>query len=311
MENGTFEVYFKLTMFMNIGHYRYLAFVFCFLLYAFIVSANLVIILTISRERSLHEPMYIFVSYLSINSLYGSSGLFPRLLQDLLSDTHLISRPACFTQIYIIYSYASYEVTILSIMAYDRYIAVCHPLHYNSKMTCKTVFKLALLAWICPAFSLATIVLLSVQLPLCGNEIKKVFCAPWFVVRLSCIDTTLNNVVGMLVTIFTAFLPLLYVLYTYLHIYLVCRKSSVEFKGKVLQKCAPHIVTFVIYIITAFCDVALSRFNPDELNPIIATILSLEFIVIPPIINPLVYGLKLPEIRKHIFRSLSSSKTTI
>ena len=311
MENGTFEVYFELTMFANIGPYRYLAFVFCFLLYAFIVSANLVIIFTISRERSLHEPMYIFVSCLSINSLYGSAGLFPRLLQDLLSDTHLISRPACFTQIYIIYSYASYECTILSIMAYDRYIAVCRPLHYNSTISCKTVLKLALLAWLCPAFSLATIVLLSVRLPLCGNEIKKVFCAPWFVVRLSCIDITLNNIVGMLMTICTAFLPLLYVLYTYLQIYLVCRKSSAEFKGKVLQKCLPHIVTFVIYSITAFSDVALSRFNPDEVNPIIATILSLEFIVIPPIINPLVYGLKLPEIRRHIFRMLSWSKIII
>jgi hypothetical protein len=91
MENGTIEVYFNLTMFVNIGPYRYLAFVFCFLLYAFIVSANLVIILTISQERSLHEPMYIFVSCLSINSLYGSAGLFPRLLQDLLSDTHFIT----------------------------------------------------------------------------------------------------------------------------------------------------------------------------------------------------------------------------
>lgn len=305
MENGTFEAYFNLTMFVTLGSSRYIVFVLCFLLYAFIVSANLVILLAILRERSLHEPMYIFVSCLSINSLYGSAGLFPRLLQDLLSETHLISRLACFTQVYVIYSYASYEFTLLSIMAYDRYIAVCHPLHYKSKMTCKTVSKLAALAWLCPAFSLATIILLSVRLPLCGNDIKKVFCAPWFVVRLSCIDTTLNNVVGMLMTVSTIFLPLFYVLYTYLRIYLVCRKNSSEFKGKVLQKCLPHIVTFVIYSITAFSDIALSRYNPDELNPIIATILSLEFVVIPPILNPLVYGLKLPEIRKHIFRMLS------
>ncbi|CAL8240987.1 unnamed protein product [Merluccius merluccius] len=311
MENGTFDTYFNLTMFVNIGPYRYIVFVLCFLLYAFIVSANLVIILAISQERSLHEPMYIFVSCLSINSLYGSAGLFPRLLHDLLSDTHLISRSACFTQIYIIYSYASYEFTILSIMAYDRYIAVCHPLHYNSKMTCKTVSKLAALAWICPAFSTATIVVLSVRLPLCGNEIKKVFCAPWFVVRLSCIDTTLNNVVGMLMTVCTIFLPLFYVLYTYLQMYLVCRKSSSDFKGKVLQKCLPHIVTFVIYSCTALSDIALSRYDPDEMNPIVATILSLEFVVIPPILNPLVYGLKLPQIRRHIFRMLSWSKTTV
>ncbi|CAB1440815.1 unnamed protein product, partial [Pleuronectes platessa] len=93
----------------------------------FIVSANLVIILVISRERSLHEPMYMFIALLSVNSLYGSTGFFPRFLMDLVSDSHLISRPACFTQIYVIYTYgcwlsgtAHYRVTlfILTLLCY-------------------------------------------------------------------------------------------------------------------------------------------------------------------------------------------------
>lgn len=119
MENGTVNFQFNLTMFVNIGSYRYPAFVVCLLLFSIIISANLVLILVISLERTLHEPMYIFIAFLSFNSLYGSSGFFPRFLMDLLSDTHLISRPACFTQVYVIYTYASYEMTILSIMAYD------------------------------------------------------------------------------------------------------------------------------------------------------------------------------------------------
>lgn len=305
MENSTNSFYFNLTMFMNIGHYRYLAFVFCLLIYSFIVSANFAMILIIIREKTLHEPMYIFISFLSFNSLYGSSGLFPRFLMDLLSDTHLISRPACFTQVYIIYTYASYELTILSIMAYDRYVAVCHPLHYHRKMTSKTVFKLAALAWIVPAFGITTCIYLAARLPLCGNEIQKVFCANWNVVKLACVTTVVNNIVGLLLTIVTAFLPLFYVLYTYSRIVVVCLKSSAEFKGKVLQSCLPHVVSFVIYSITAFCDIALSRYNIEEINPYVAVILSLEFVVIPPVLNPLVYGLKLPEIRKHILRMLS------
>ncbi|XP_074514039.1 olfactory receptor 6N2-like [Sebastes fasciatus] len=305
MENSTHSFYFNLTMFMNIGHYRYLAFVFCLLIYSFIVSANFAMILIIIRERTLHEPMYIFIAFLSINSLYGSAGFFPRFLVDLLSDTHLISRPACFTQVYIIYTYASYELTILSIMAYDRYVAVCHPLHYHRKMTSKTVFKLAALAWIVPAFGITTCIYLAARLPLCGNEIQKVFCANWNVVKLACVTTVVNNIVGLLLTIVTAFLPLFYVLYTYSRIVVVCLKSSAEFKGKVLQSCLPHVVSFVIYSITAFCDIALSRYNIEEINPYVAVILSLEFVVIPPVLNPLVYGLKLPEIRKHILRMLS------
>ncbi|XP_023278805.1 olfactory receptor 51I2-like [Seriola lalandi dorsalis] len=308
MENNTYPPYFNLTMFVNIGSYRYPTFVLCFLLYAFIISANVVIILVIAQEKTLHEPMYIFIMCLSINSLYGSAGFFFRFLRDLLSDTHLIPRSACFTQIYVIYTYASYELTILGIMAYDRYVAVCQPLHYHNKITSKMVSKLIALAGIYPAFSVAVCVYLASILPLCGNKIPKLFCANWPVVKLSCVPTVLNNLIGMLVSTSTVFLPLAFVLYTYVRIFLVCRKRSLEFKSKVIQSCMPHIVTFVNYSITVFCDVALSRINLEELNPFLGIILSLEFVVIPPILNPLVYGLKLPEIRKLIFRMLLCSK---
>ncbi|XP_035532758.1 olfactory receptor 10A3-like [Morone saxatilis] len=305
MENSTVSFYFNLTMFVNIGHYRYPVFVFCLLLYSFILSANLVIIVVISRERTLHEPMYVFIALLSVNSLYGSTGFFPRFLMDLLSDAHLISRPACFTQIYVIYTYASYEMTILGIIAYDRYIAICHPLHYHRKMNNKTVRKLAALAWICPAFGIMALISLSTWLPLCGNEIQKIFCANWNIVKLSCVKTLVNNIYGLLLTISTVFFPLCYVLYTYLRILMVCWKNSAEFKGKVFQSCLPHVITFVIYSITGFCDIALSRYNIEQIHPFVAVILSLEFVVIPPVLNPLVYGLKLPEIRRQILRLLT------
>ncbi|XP_044073872.1 olfactory receptor 10J4-like [Siniperca chuatsi] len=304
MENNTLSFYFNLTMFMNIGHYRYLAFVFCLLLYGFIVSANLAMILIILQENTLHEPMYIFIAFLSVNSLYGSSGFFPRFLMDLLSDSHLISRPACFTQIYIIYTYASYEVTILSIMAYDRYVAVCHPLHYHRKMTSKTVYTLAFFAWVYPTCNLTVSINMVVRLPLCGNNVQKIYCASWNIVKLSCVTTAVNNIVAMSSAITTAFLPFGFILYTYLRIVVACWKKSSEVRGKVLQNCLPHVVSFVIYSITSFCDTALSRQNLDEINPFVAVILSLEFVIIPPVLNPLVYGLKLPEIRRHIFRIL-------
>ncbi|XP_060944030.1 olfactory receptor 10A6-like [Limanda limanda] len=308
MENDTDSFYFKFTMFVNIGSYYYVAFVFSLLLYSFIVSANMVIILVISRERSLHEPMYMFIALLSVNSLSGSTGFFPRFLMDLLSDSHLISRQACFTQIYVIYTYAGCEMTILGIMAYDRYVAVCQPLHYHRQMTSRTIFYLILIAWFFPTFVITAVISMSAVLPLCGNEIQKVYCANWNVVKLSCVPTSVNNTVGMVLTTGLVFLPLFFVLYTYLRIVVVCWKKSAEFKGKVLQSCLPHLVSFVIYSITGFCDIALSRYDPDELNPFVAVILSLEFVVIPPVLNPLVYGLKLPEIRRHIVRMIPSYK---
>uniref|UniRef100_A0A7N6B2Q5 Olfactory receptor n=1 Tax=Anabas testudineus TaxID=64144 RepID=A0A7N6B2Q5_ANATE len=305
MDNNT-GFHFDLTMYVNIGFYRYPAFVVSLMLFAIILFANLAIILVVSLERTLHEPMYLFIALLSVNSLYGSTGFFPRFLLDLLSDTHLISRPACFTQIYIIYTYASYDLTILSIMAYDRYVAVCDPLHYHNKVTPKTVCRLAAFAWICPAFSIGLCVYLAVRLPLCGNKLKKVYCAIWNIAKLSCVSTSTNNVVGFLVTSITIILPLIYVLYTYFRIILVCRKNSSEFKSKVFQTCLPHTILFVSYSVSGFCDIALNRLNDESLNPLFAVILSLEFVIIPPLLNPLIYGLKLPEIQRNIFKVLSN-----
>lgn len=308
MENNTFPPYFNLTMFVNIGNYRYPAFVLCLLLYAFIVLANLVVIVSISREKTLHEPMYIFIMCLCINSLYGSAGFFFRFLRDLLSDTHLIPRTACFAQIYVIYTYASYELTLLGVMAYDRYVAICQPLNYHNKMTSNMVSKLMAFAWIYPSFSVAACVHLASRLPLCDNKIPKVFCANWPVVKLSCVSTVVNNLVGMVLSTSTVFLPLAFVMYTYLRILLLCRNRSAVFKSKVVQNCLPHIITFVNYSVTVFCDVVLSRINLEALNPFLAILLSLEFVVIPPILNPLVYGLKLPKIRKCMLNMLSCSE---
>ncbi|XP_062287296.1 olfactory receptor 51E1-like [Scomber scombrus] len=303
MENATLSFCFNFTMFLNIGHYRYPAFVFCLLLYGFTVFANLVIVMIISLDSSLHEPMYIFIAVLSINSVFGSTGFFPRFLMDLLSDSHLISRPSCFTQIFVIYSCASNEMTILGIMAYDRYVAVCHPLDYHRKMTSKTVYILTVFALLYPAGNLTVTLFMVVRIPLCGNNIQKMYCASWNIVKLSCV-TAVNNILAMLGAIAMAFLPLTFILYTYLRIVVVCCKNSSEVGEKVLHSCLPHVVSFVIYSVTSFSDTVLSRQNLEEINPLVAVILSLEFVVIPPVLNPIMYGLKLPEIRKHIFRIL-------
>ncbi|KAM6946059.1 olfactory receptor 1P1-like [Aplochiton taeniatus] len=267
LANDSSPFYFQLTLFRELGVSRYLFFTLTLLLYAVIVSFNVVIILVICLEKTLHEPMYVFISGLSLNSLYGSSGFFPRFLMDLLSDTHLISRPACFTQMYIIYSYASYELTVLSIMAYDRYVAICKPLHYHSIMSPRTMCMLVAAAWSYPMVSMGTLLYLVVSLPLCGYKLPRVFCTPWPVVQLSCADTSINSITGHFISIATVFLPLCFVLYTYLRILLVCQQKSSEFRGKALQTCLPHIVSFVNYSITLFCEVSLNRYRADELNP--------------------------------------------
>ncbi|XP_044071801.1 olfactory receptor 6N1-like [Siniperca chuatsi] len=306
--NSLNPLHFQFTLFGDSGPLRYLFFCLCLLIYMTIISANVLIILTVCLEKTLQQPMYMFISFLSLNSLYGSAGFFPRFLMDILSDTHLISHASCFIQIYVIYTYASYEMTILSIMAYDRFVAICQPLHYHSKMTFRMVRHLLIFAVLYPAVALGFSLYLTVRLPLCGNKLHRVFCSNLPVVQLSCVDTTLNNIVGQFITTTTVFIPLFFVLYTYLRILLVCRRSSSEFRGKALQTCLPHMVTFVTYSFSVFCDVSLTRFEADKINPVITVVLSLEYLIIPPINNPLVYGLNLPQIKGVIFRFLKIHK---
>ncbi|KAJ4922035.1 hypothetical protein JOQ06_021477 [Pogonophryne albipinna] len=272
--------YFQLTLFADFGPLRYLFFILCLFIYVTIVSANMVIILAVFLEKSLHQPMYIFISCLCVNSLYGSAGFFPRFLQDIVSDSHLVSRPLCFIQVYVIYTYASCEMTILTIMAYDRFIAICQPLHYHSKMTFKWVQVLVLVAVFYPVFTIGFSVYLSVRLPLCGNKLNRIFCSNWPVVQLSCVDTTLNNIAGQFLSVTIIFIPLFFVLYTYLRILLSAggdRQNS---------------------------EVSLTRLEAGQLNPSIAVILSLAYLIIPPLNNPIVYGLGLPQIKGVVLRFL-------
>ncbi|KAM9710767.1 olfactory receptor 4E2-like [Menidia menidia] len=300
--NESLNSHFQFALFADYGVMKYLFFSLCLLFYMIINCANVVIILTICLEKSLRQPMYVFICCLCFNSLYGSAGFFPRFLMDIMSDTHYISRSSCFIQIFVVYMYAACEVTILSVMAYDRFLAICQPLHYNSKMTSKVVLGLIMLAELYPACICSSCLSLTVSLPLCGNKLNRLFCTNWPVVQLSCVDTSLNNIVGLIVSVATVFIPLFFILYTYMRIMLVSWKSSSEFRGKALQTCLPHIVTFVNFALSFAGELLLNRLRDDEINSYVIVFLSLQFLMIPPIVNPLVYGLKLPQIKTVIFR---------
>ncbi|KAK9962691.1 hypothetical protein ABG768_008045 [Culter alburnus] len=308
MENGTMPSYFYFTLFKEFVHMKYLILILILAVYLAIILFNAIILFVVFKERSLHEPMYILISCLSVNDLYGSAGFFPRIMVDLLSDTNTISRPACYVQIFIIYSYAISEYTILTLMAYDRYVAICNPLKYHKIMSLKVTALYMAIASLYAAFFMGLIIFFSARLPLCGTDIARLYCSNWSVVRLSCGTSTLsNNIIGFFASATTAFLPAFFILYTYIRILVICQKSSKEFRGKALQTCLPHIISFLNYSIASFCDIALSRYDSDKYK-IVAIIFSVEFLVIPPVLNPLIYGLNLPEIRKNILCLFQRSK---
>ncbi|XDV31678.1 hypothetical protein PO909_002641 [Leuciscus waleckii] len=294
MENGT---YFYFMLFENLGCIKYAFFTLGFIFYCAVIFFNVLIILVIFLEKTLHKPMFILMSCLSINSVYGTAGFFPR-----------ISFEACIIQSFVIYSYASFELTILMLMAFDRFVAISKPLHYNNIITTRFLTFLIVIAWLYPITFLSIGALLTARLTICGNKLLKVYCHNYEIVKLSCVNNTINNIYGLIVTITTILIPLGFILYTYVRIITICQRSTREFRSKAYQTCIPHMMILLNYSIALFCELTLSRFVNGELPIALSVVLSLEFIVIPPFVNPIVYGLNFPDIRKKIRSVIKASK---
>ncbi|XP_053177519.1 olfactory receptor 142-like [Scomber japonicus] len=298
MMNSTQVSYFTLTAYFDSGLLTYLYFLIILSLYMLIICSNVFLIVVICINRSLHEPMYLFLCSLFVNELYGSTGLFPFLLLQILSDIHTVSKAFCFLQIFCLYSYGGVEFLTLAIMSYDRYLAICHPLQYNTCMTPNKIAKLTALIWIYPLFINAVIVAgLTAPLQLCGNVINKVYCDNYYVVKLACSDITVNNIFGLSHMFTVIFGLILVIIYTYIRILRVCFSGCQQTRRKAVSTCTPHLASLLNFSCGAFFEILQSRFNLKRLPNLLRIILSLYWLTFQPLINPLLYGLKMSKIR--------------
>ncbi|XP_030247955.1 olfactory receptor 10A6-like [Sparus aurata] len=297
MINSTQISYFTLSAYFDTGPFKYMYFVIILSLYILIVSANLLLIVVICMNRSLHEPMYMFLCSLFVNELYGSSGLFPFLLTQILSDIHTVSASFCFLQIFCVHSYGAVEYFNLAVMSYDRYLAICYPLQYNTRMTFNKIAMLIALTWLYPCFAMVVLLSLSTPLQLCGNIINKVYCATHSVVKLSCSDTSLINIYGLIATFGTILGALLLILYTYMRILKVCFSGSKQTRQKAVSTCTPHLASLLNFSFGASFEILQSRFDMNTLPNMLRIFLSLYFLTCQPLFNPLMYGLKMSKIR--------------
>ncbi|XP_006627980.2 olfactory receptor 2G3-like [Lepisosteus oculatus] len=284
---------------------KLLFFAFTLQFYLLVIFLNLTLVATILLEKSLHDPMYIFICNLSVNSLYGTAGLYPKLLSDFLSDSHVISYIACITQIVVIYSFLFCEFTTLTVMAYDRYVAICKPLEYHAVMTPLRVFKFLLISWLLPFSDMIIPAVLMIRLPLCGSHIDKLYCENWAVVKLSCVDTTLNNLSGYIL-LFKYTLQFLFIVYSYILIIKACVKTS-EGRSKFMQTCMPHLISLISFMATFLFDAMYTRYGARNAPQALRNIMAVEFLVIPPLLNPLIYGLNLTQIRRTLLKLCNKS----
>ncbi|XP_024301559.1 olfactory receptor 11A1-like [Oncorhynchus tshawytscha] len=297
MENSTHFKVFRLVAYGDIGQLKYFYFAVVTVLYFVIILANTLLIGVICIERSLHEPVYLFLCALFVNQLYGSTGLFPALMFYLLSDTHDISLLYCYLQIYVLYTCALTEFSNLAVMSYDRYISICYPLQYNNIMTPKIISSLILLPQVYSFFINAIIISLSLRLQFCGNILDTVYCDNYSIVKLACSNTTLNNIWGLVVPALSFSCTKCPTIYSYVRILQICLKSSKETKQKAFNTCIPHIAS-LLNLFGCLFVIIQGRYDTAHLPPILHTILLVYFPICPPLFNPIMYGIRMVNIRQ-------------
>ncbi|XP_036379239.1 olfactory receptor 52D1-like [Megalops cyprinoides] len=297
MDNTSDVTSIVLTGFENIGSIRYFYFCVILILYFSIIFANSLIIGVICTDRGLREPMYLLLCNLSVTELYGSTALYPSLLVNMLLDIHEVSKIFCFVQIFCLFTYGSIEFSSLSVMAYDRYVSICYPLEYHSIMTPTKVYILIILIWFYCTLKVSVTIGLTARLPLCGNTIYKVYCDNYSLVRLSCVDSTANNIYGLVSLVFTVVIPSLLIVYSYSKILRICLRSSKESQVKALKTCTPHLASLINFSLGCLFEIVQSRFDMMHVPSIVRIFVSVYFLMICPIFNPIIYGVRTTKIR--------------
>ncbi|KAM9318565.1 olfactory receptor 4B13-like [Pholidichthys leucotaenia] len=274
---------------------------FCFIItaasYLLILTANTSLIVVICMNRSLHEPMYMFLCSLFVNELYGSTGLFPFLLVRILSDVRTLSLPLCFLQIFVLYTYGNVEFLNLAVMSYDRYLAICCPLEYSTTITSNKVFLFITLVWLSSFAKFLIPLSLTIHLTLCGNTIDSLYCQNYQIVKLACSGTEEYNIYGLFATLVTILVPLFPILYSYTKILHICFTGSQQTRRKAFATCAPHLSSLLNFSFGCLFEIIQSRFDMSSVLTALRAVLSLYFLVMQPLLNPIMYGMQLSKLR--------------
>ncbi|XP_061915670.1 olfactory receptor 10J4-like [Entelurus aequoreus] len=295
--NGTFIT---LGGFVEMDKFRYLYFIILLTLYILILCTNCTIICLICIYRNLHEPMYIFIAALSLNSLLFSTAIYPKLFIDVLSQKQTISYPACMFQHFLYYSFGVSDFLLLSAMSYDRYVSICKPLQYPTIMGRRTVIVLLTLAWFLPACEVGVPTVISSQQKLCDFTTKGIFCNNT-IFKLHCVKSTFLAFYGLFAMMSFAVVPVMFILFTYIKIFIITYHRCAEVRKKAAETCLPHLMVLFIFSCLSLFDIIIARLE-SGLPKCVRLIMTLQILVYNPLFNPIIYGVKMKEIWKHIKR---------
>ncbi|XP_047386315.1 putative gustatory receptor clone PTE03 [Sciurus carolinensis] len=260
-------------------------------MYLVTVLGNLLIILAVSSDPHLHTPMYLFLSNLSFTDISFISTTVPKMLMNIQRQSKIISFMDCLTQVCLVLVFAGMENFLLAAMAYDRYVAICHPLRYSVIMNphlCVLLILLSLSISIVDALLHSLMVL---RLSFCTDlEIPHFFCELDQVIKLSCSDTLINNILFYLVSSIVGGVPLLGIIYSYIKIVSsILRMSSAGGRHKAFSTCGSHLSVVSLFYGTGFGVYIGSAVTDSFTNTAAASVM---YTVVPPMLNPFIYSLR-------------------
>ncbi|XP_032656185.1 olfactory receptor 6N1-like [Chelonoidis abingdonii] len=302
--NQTVVTEFIFLGFGDLPDLQILLFLMFLMIYIATVSGNIIIIALVVADQHLHTPMYFFLGNLSCLETCYTSTILPQMLANLLIGEKTISFSGCFTQLYFFCALAATECYLLAAMSYDRYLAICKPLHYSAIMNSRFCLQLAAGSWLNGCLATVIFVLFMSHLIFCGpNEIDHFFCDLIPLIKLSCSDTYLIVLLDFVLAYVFTLPPFLLTLTSYMCILTtILRIPSTTGRQKAFSTCSSHLIVVTIYYGTLMVVYMLPK--RDTLS-FLNKVLSLCYTVLTPLVNPLIYSLRNREVKEALSKAVN------
>ncbi|XP_071352841.1 olfactory receptor 52B2-like [Trachinotus anak] len=272
-------------------------------IYFFSIFCNLTLLTLIVLKKNLHKPMYFILFSLPLNDLIGITAMLPKVLSDIVTETNTVYYPLCVLQAFLLHMYGGGILFILAAMSFDRYVAICMPLRYSSVMTPRVVICIISLVWGLDFILIVSLFSLQIRLPRCKSFIMNVFCDNPSLLKLTCGNTTVNNIIGLFNTAVMQAVSVSVQAFSYVKILITCvATSGSQAKTKAVNTCVAQLVILIIFEIVGTFTIISHRFKTVSAD--LQKIMGMLIFLVPPLLNPIVYGLYTSEVRTTLIRVL-------